>query len=848
MSQYTHNWLLKFSYTFLFLFFAVTISVPQSGSVQIGPQEKELSQKERLLRINPDMQMLTPAKSDSLWREVFKVKSYTSHGTRNTGQWQLAGPFGALSSQGIDFVCSGRIRDVEILNENHLRVATASGGLWDIKTGTNGSVNYENISAEQVTSAWSGTVASDPFDSNTILYGTGEPALRIGTGLWRTTDAGKNWSKINMPGGMSAFDEMDFTDKKGKVWCAGSDGVFYSDDGGLVWQKKRAGNYPGMVIFPEHPDTVLVSEYDRGIFRTTNGGQTWQKSTTGLPANGFSRIELANCKTQPNVIYALYTTTQNTTMGIYKTTNSGDSWTRCTVIDANGVKDVDYHWGMAWYCSFISVSPVNPDHVISGGGWYVYSKDGQNFYGPIEGQHADFHAGGWSGDGRTAWYANDGGIYATLFDEKWKWVQKFNQLPITQFGSLAVSRTNPDVIIGGTQDNGLVYYNSTGKKWFYYLGDGGGVAIDPTNENKMYGTLGLSGDPLSFRNVRKMGPSAAGWQDGNTGLFPSGQWWRIVRTDYNQPAVIYTQADEKVYYSENEGLSWNLMSFGDIDITDIHSMRISHGEFPNIYISGGGPDSSSCMVLDLSIYEWVNISKGLPTKNWNNGNYSVPHVFTSVNPNLESRVYAVMRGFGPHLQGKHIFRSDNKGLDWTNISGNLPDLPYTIVFEHPENDNILITGTDGFGVFITVDGGKEWQRWDTGLPLGTTITDVDYQKHSNDSLFVVISTYGHSIYRRYLPASTSVNTTEIQKPKYKNAIISAAYDNGAFLLKLSPLQVKSVHIKCCNAEGKVVFSNHFTIQNHTPISLETGHLPPGFYVISVTENGFLAGTIRCVVL
>ena len=147
-----------------------------------------------------------------------------------------------------------------------------------------------------------------------------------------------------------------------------------------------------------------------------------------------------------------------------------------------------------------------------------------------------------------------------------------------------------------------------------------------------------------------------------------------------------------------------------------------------------------------------------------------------------------------------------------------------------------------------MDGGKEWQRWDTGLPLGATITDVDYQKYSNDSLFVVISTYGHSIYRRYLPASTSVNTAEIPKPKYKNAIISAAYDNGSFLLKLSPLHVKNVHIKCCNMEGKAVFSNHFTIQNHSPISLETGHLPPGVYVISMTENGFLAGTIRCVVL
>ena len=95
----------------------------------------------------------------------------------------MARPFGVFSSQGIDFICSRRIRDVEILNDKHLRVATASGCLWDIKTSTDGSVNYKNLSAEQVTSAWSGAVGSDPFDTNTILYDTGEPALCGGTGL-----------------------------------------------------------------------------------------------------------------------------------------------------------------------------------------------------------------------------------------------------------------------------------------------------------------------------------------------------------------------------------------------------------------------------------------------------------------------------------------------------------------------------------------------------------------------------------------------------------------------------------------------------------------------------------------
>ena len=823
-------------------FLGYTQTIPAGKVVH----EEHIDQGAKLEQLSPGGNLYSPSERLRISASIRSQFTKKSDNNRNTNLWETVGPTGIFSSQGFNFVCSGRVRDVEILDDNHIRVASASGGLWDIQKGSDGKFSNKNLSTS-VASIWSGTVATDPFNENIILLGTGEPGVRGGAGLWRSSDKGNTWKSILIEGGtgLGAFDEMEYTARPGKVWTCGSDGVFFSKDSGLTWDRKKGGNHPGMVIYPQRPDTMLVAEYDRGIFRTRDGGKTWQSLTNGLPTNDFNRIELSNCKSQPDVIYALYTNTEGFTLGIYKTVNGGDSWSRCTVINANGEKDVDYHWGMAGYCSFISVSPVDPNHVISGGGWYIYSTDGDNFYGPEEGQHPDFHCGGWSKDGKTAWYGNDGGIYATAFDEKWKWDIQYNNLPITQFVTVAVSRTDPRVIIGGTQDNGLVYYNPTVKKWFYLLGDGGGVAIDPSDENKVYGTLGVSNGPLAFSNYRKFGPSAAGWQDINVGLKPSGQWWRLVRTDQNNPTTLFTQTDNKLYYSTNEGYTWEYLGFQDLDILEISSLRVSHGAYPKIYVSGSGPDTSSLMVLDFGIWEWKNITKGLPTKYNEADGLSIAHTYTSDNPTLENRVYALMRGYGQHLEHNVLFKSDDNGSNWTNITGNLPNLPYSVMMEHPSNENILLAGTDGFGVFITEDGGQNWSLWDDGIPQGAFITDMDYQKF-NDSIYIVVSTYGSSILRRYLPTAGQVNTINPDKSNFHNQIEKAYFDGVNIIIEVEKNISSDILLKICSIDAKCIFQG--TVQSGEPkIKIDLHDLSSGVYICSIQKNQKLLGTARVIV-
>ena len=816
----------------------------------LGPFEKNegehLGQKQRLKILNPGFEHLSGDQVLGKWDELRGFPPY-SQNLRSGATWELVGPSGHLSSEGYDFYCSGRVRDVEVLSDLHIRVVSASGGLYDIVTEPDGNATAKNLTSKDVLSTWGGTVATDPFDENIILYGTGEPGVRGGTGLWRSADKGVAWSHIPLNGGvgMGAFDEMEFTNQEGKVWTSGSDGVFFSDNSGLTWTQKWTGNCQGMVVFPNDAKTVLVGDLYRGIYKTTDGGDNWILKTSGLPTGDFARIELSNCKSQPNVIYALYTTISGYTMGIYKSIDSGENWTRCTILNANGEKDIDYHWGMAGYCSFISVSSVNPNHVISGGGWYIYSNDGTNFYGPEAGQHTDFHTGGWSKDGTVAYYGNDGGIYNTLFDQKWNWNHKINRLPITQYGTIAVAPTNPQAIIGGTQDNGLVYYVPKVKKWFYSGGDGGGVAYDYYNEEIVYGTNGVNfGQPYLYYNYYKKGPSAAGWIPTNEGLDPSDQWGRLVRTDRNNPPMVYTQADNKVYYSDDNGEIWNKFYTDDIAINAISSMRVSQGEYPKIYVSGNGSDTSNCMVLDAAEWEWKNISKGLPVRT-NTNDYTEPHVYISENPSFPDRVYALMRGFGSHIKGRVLFKSEDNGSNWNNISGNLPEVPYTVMMEHPINDKILVVGTDGFGTFITDNGGKNWQKWDDELPKGALISDFDFQKFSNDSIYLVASTYGNSIWRRMLPNTEIVSTNDINTKAFINNITAATIQDGQFFVSFRDELSTNASIKVCSMEGKCIYSQSLEPGSKN-YSFDAQHFPSGMYVISLHQHNKVIGTGRIV--
>ena len=88
----------------------------------------------------------------------------------------------------------------------------------------------------------------------------------------------------------------------------------------------------------------------------------------------------------------------------------------------------------------------------------------------------------------------------------------------------------------------------------------------------------------------------------------------------------------------------------------------------------------------------------------------------------------------------HVFKTINSGSSWTNVSGNLPDIPTNAILIDPINSNIVYAGTD-IGVFRSTGGGVNWESFNSGMPPAPVFAFA-----SQDNGLVRLGTYGRGAY------------------------------------------------------------------------------------------------------
>ncbi len=79
----------------------------------------------------------------------------------------------------------------------------------------------------------------------------------------------------------------------------------------------------------------------------------------------------------------------------------------------------------------------------------------------------------------------------------------------------------------------------------------------------------------------------------------------------------------------------------------------------------------------------------------------------------------------------YLLKSTDRGKTWTSIVSNLPQnhQVWCVVEDHVNKD-LLFVGTE-FGLFCTVDGGKNWVQLKGGLPV-VAFRDLEIQRREND--------------------------------------------------------------------------------------------------------------------
>ena len=105
------------------------------------------------------------------------------------------------------------------------------------------------------------------------------------------------------------------------------------------------------------------------------------------------------------------------------------------------------------------------------------------------------------------------------------------------------------------------------------------------------------------------------------------------------------------------------------------------------------------------------------------------------------RVFLSQTGFREDDFSTYLARSEDFGVSWTSIAGNLPAESVNVIQEDPENPDILYVGTD-MGAYVSGDGGNAWYSLSAQLPT-TPVHDLDVHPKAGE---LVIGTHGRSAF------------------------------------------------------------------------------------------------------
>lgn len=681
--------------------------------------------------------VLEPGLLDQIWRQVRALPSESDFAGATINSWDLIGPFGMNSSGGSKY--SGRILDIEVDNGASTRIAAASGGLWGFV------VVFPAPLSDQVSSLAVSTFTSDPNDNAKIIIGTGEPLQRGGTGLYRTTNTGTSWTPVTLSPQPSGFFRIRYTPGSSSVvHAATNQGYFRSDNGGSSFTRRLTGVTPDIAIHPTNPQILFSAIWggsNNGIYRSTDGGNTWTKLTGGgIPTSNIGRTAISICTSSPSTVYiSIGRDDDDSMLGVYKSTNATDATPTWSDVSPS----TNFLGNQGWYDNVIGVCPTNANICLVGGVTLQRTTNGGTSWSEVSTSHVhvDHHAITWNAAGTQVWNGNDGGI-STSADAGATWSTSANLLPITQYVNIDVDPNNNVTFAGGSQDNGMSLTANNGSTWTHVLGgDGGGVVFDLSTQSadaqRLWITLGVYGGDWAFRRLRSTN-NGSNWSFINTNIDPSSQWYHKIRNDRVPPVYLYNNSGPFVYESTDFGDTWSKTNLSAFPV-DVANLDVSQ------YVAGGAvlyaSLSSATAGQRLRVYDggtWVERSTGLVS------GVSVRGVAT--HPRGTNVDYALMNGLS---DGNKVYKTTDRGVNWTNISGNLPNVPMGDLVAHPTQDALLYVGTE-MGCYRTTNGGANWHRWNNGLPEATIVTELKYidSVAINGKFYIVAGTYGRGMWKR----------------------------------------------------------------------------------------------------
>jgi photosystem II stability/assembly factor-like uncharacterized protein len=658
---------------------------------------------------------------------------------------------------------------------NVFYIGQVNGGVWKSDDyGRTWNPIFDHESTQSI-----GAIAVAPSNPNIIYVGSGEglhrPDLSVGNGVYKSTDAGKNWTHLGLRDGFQipalAIDPRDpnkiFAAVLGHPYGPSQErGLFRSTDGGQTWQKAiykdENTGASDVEIDPSNPDVIYAAMWEAregpwednnevngtggGLFKSTDGGDTWNPLTNGLPKD-LAQLYIAIAPSNPKRIYATVAVASGP-LSFYRSDDSGESWSKTTddPRPSGRIGGGDL--------AIPRVDSKNPDVVYSASTVTMRSTDGGKTWSGFRGAPGgDDYQNLWinPNDPNIILLVSDQGALVTVNGGA-TWSSWYNQ-PTAQIYHVAVAPTFPYRVCGGQQESGSVCISSRGndgaityREW-HPVGviEYGYVAPDPLDPDVIYG--GGRSEVSKFH-------------------FSTGQVQNITpiplrspkyRTNRSEPTMFSPIDPHTLYYASNVlfktidgGNEWQTIS---PDLTrenpgvpaSVGSLIPKGAEKQRGVIYALAPSFKTINTL------WAGTDDGLiwqtrdGGKKWND---ITPKELTpwskvtqiSASHFDDDSAFASVSRFRVNDERPYIYRTHDGGKSWKLITAGLPDIgPVDTVREDAVRKGLLFAGTEN-SVWVSFDDGDHWQTLQLNLPH-TSMRDLWI--HEND---LIVGTHGRSFW------------------------------------------------------------------------------------------------------
>lgn len=687
---------------------------------------------------------------------------------------------------------SGRVAAIEAVpsNPDIVYVGAATGGVWK---SINGGTTWEPIFDNQNTSSI-GAIALAPNNPNVIWVGTGEGNVRnsagVGRGVFKSLDGGRTWQKLGLEKTERIHrivldptkPDVALVAAMGTTWGENAErGVFKTTDGGKTWRKVLYVNEKtgcaDLAVSPANPNILIAGMWEHrrypwffnsggtgsGMYISTDGGETWKKLGVkdGLPEGDLGRMGIAFAPSAPNVVYALVEAKEST---LLRSDDGGLTWR--TMNKEPGVNPRPFY-----FCD-IRVHPKNEHQVYRLQVTLDVSIDGGKSFTqvyPYEIIHPDHHALWIHPDGNIMYVGQDGGVGISRDGgKKWAFV---DNLPLGQFYHIAVDNDYPYNVYGGLQDNGSWRGPSNSFKsdgiyngMWESVGFGDGFAVLPDPDNNMFCYAMSQGGNLFYSDVRTSVRKNIRPTESQGANPPKHRYnWNagIAIDPIDRKTVYY--GSQFLHKTTDKGATWEIISpdlttndpakqkssesggiTRDVTAAENHCTILSIAPSPAkqgiIWVA---TDDGNVQVTQDGGKTWTNVSPA-NTKSVVSGNRPPqgtwsPHVEAS--PFDAATAFVV---FDDHRRSNwetYVFVTRDYGKTWSSLATKEIDGFCHVIKQDIVEPNLLFVGTE-FGLFVSINGGKNWAKWTAGFPT-VPVTDMAIHPRDHD---LVIATHGRGVY------------------------------------------------------------------------------------------------------